>query len=279
MAGGDLPRAAPERSPALGFRRERRHARRIEHAHLPRFGEEFGGREGSRRSAPGREARVEPSMVAGGDVRRGGAEVEVDEPFLRSGACRRVGAILRGDRVLLAPVERREDVEAILREVAPAGGDRALVHVAAAALGDVRERRGLEAAVVLARDEVDDAGDGVGAVDRRRAVLQDLDAIDRGDRDRVDVRRAAQERVVRQAASIEEHEGVAVADAAQVRARHARVAALADRQRSVHAVEVRRHVRQDLGSGGPAAAKDVIAGDRLDRQRGLARRCAGCAIR
>src|SRR5690606_5305092 len=46
---------------------------------------------------------------------------------------------------------------------------------------------GLEAFEVLAGDDVDHAGHGVGAVDRRGAVLQDLDALDHDRWDRGDV--------------------------------------------------------------------------------------------
>ena len=45
----------------------------------------------------------------------------------------------------------------------------------------------VETLEVLFQDEVDDAGDGVGAVHRRRATRDDLDALDRRSRDRVHV--------------------------------------------------------------------------------------------
>ena len=44
-------------------------------------------------------------------------------------------------------------------------------------------RGGGEAGELLAQDHVDHARDGVGAVDGRRAVLQDLDALDGVERD------------------------------------------------------------------------------------------------
>src|SRR5690606_34927119 len=47
--------------------------------------------------------------------------------------------------------------------------------------------RGLDALVVLAGDDVDHATDGVGTIDGRSAGRQDLDALDGGHRDRVEV--------------------------------------------------------------------------------------------
>jgi len=61
----------------------------------------------------------------------------------------------------------------------------------------------------LAGDDVDDAGDRVRAVDRRRAVLEDLDALDHAERDRVEVgggRDAAARRAVDPAHAVDQHE-------------------------------------------------------------------------
>jgi hypothetical protein len=72
--------------------------------------------------------------------------------------------------------------------------------------------------VVLARDEVDHAADRVGAVERRGAVLQHLDALDRGGRDvvQVDAGVVAGRSEVGQAAAVQQHQRGRGADAAQV---------------------------------------------------------------
>jgi hypothetical protein len=72
---------------------------------------------------------------------------------------------------------------------------------------------------LLARDDVDDARDRVRAVDRRRAILEDLDAVDHGERDRVEVGRrgdTAGRRAVDPAHAVDQHEHALGAEVAQV---------------------------------------------------------------
>ena len=74
---------------------------------------------------------------------------------------------------------------------------------------------------ILARDEVHDAGHGVGAVHRGGAARDDLDALDRGRRDRVQVdghRRVDGHRTI----AVEQHEVAIRAEAAQAQHRGAR---------------------------------------------------------
>jgi hypothetical protein len=62
-----------------------------------------------------------------------------------------------------------KDVEAILRKIAITAGDDRLIPIAAAVLGPAAVSRRFETLEILAQDEVDDAGDRVGAIDRRGA--------------------------------------------------------------------------------------------------------------
>ena len=66
----------------------------------------------------------------------------------------------------------------------------------------------LDPGVVTSQDEVDDATNGVRAVEGGRAVPQYLDAVDRGQRNRTQVHRAfnARDRTVGQAAAIQQHQ-------------------------------------------------------------------------
>ena len=83
--------------------------------------------------------------------------------------------------------------------------------VSAAGLRHAGVRGRLDALHVRARDEVDDAADRIGAVHRGCAVLQNLDALDRRERNRVEVHARAVEGVVRDPAPVEQHERACVA--------------------------------------------------------------------
>jgi hypothetical protein len=89
------------------------------------------------------------------------------------------------DLAALVVVEHAEHVELVRAEVAPAGGQGRAVVVLAAGPADAARR--LDAAEVAPHDDVHDAGDRVRAVDRRGAVLQDLDPLDRARRNGVQV--------------------------------------------------------------------------------------------
>src|SRR5690606_31181488 len=101
--------------------------------------------------------------------------------------------------------------------VGDAEDGRSVFQVTALDLGLAVAVTQLGAVEVLAQDDVDHAADGVGAVHRRSAVGQDLDALDRGQRDGVDVgARGGRHRVGRGATAVDQHEGTAGAEAAQV---------------------------------------------------------------
>src|SRR5690606_14588685 len=126
---------------------------------------------------------------------------------------------------------------------------RSVFQVTALDLGLAVAVTQLGAVEVLAQDDVDHAADGVGAVHRRSAVGQDLDALDRGQRDGVDVgARGGRHRVGRGATAVDQHEGTAGAEAAQVDRR----------QRLGRAARLRLEVAEG-GEGG--ITQDVRDGD------------------
>ncbi len=147
------------------------------------------------------------------------------------------------------------------------------VDVAAAFLGDIDEGRCLRALVIAAGDEVDDAADGVGAVDGRCTIAEDFDAFDRGERDGVQVHRATLQAVGGDAAAVQQHERRIGALAAQVGAGHAVVAALVlvddarVARQVVRAIAGDVEIAEQLLGGGDALLVDLLLGEGGDRQR------------
>jgi hypothetical protein len=83
------------------------------------------------------------------------------------------------------------------------------------------------AGVVALQDEVDDAADGVRAIDGGGAVHVDLDALDGAERNGVEVDEAVLDaRRARHAATVDQNQRVARAAAAQIGGRHAQRAEL-----------------------------------------------------
>src|SRR5690606_22327369 len=165
-----------------------------------------------------------------------------------------------------------EHVPAVQIQAAATGQQVGAVDVRPARLRQVGEYRGFHALVVLAGDEVDDTADGVGAVHGRGAVAQHLDPVDRGERGRAEVHRAALEAVGGDAAAVEQHQGRVGALPAQVGAGDAVVAALllVD-DAGVAGQVVRRvagdvHVHQQLFGRGNALGLDLGALEHRDRE-------------
>ncbi|MNI67433.1 hypothetical protein D3C81_885530 [compost metagenome] len=75
----------------------------------------------------------------------------------------------------------------MLLEVTEAGQQVGLALVQAALGGGAETTAHFHALEVATQDDVDDAGDGVRAVHRRGAILQHFDALDRADRQRIEV--------------------------------------------------------------------------------------------
>jgi hypothetical protein len=127
--------------------------------------------------------------------------------------------------------------------------------------------RETRAAKVLAKDEVDDAGHCIRAIDRRGPVFQNLDAIDGRDGDEIEVYRTAIRRIVGSPAAIQEHQRRTVSQAAQIRARQTRLG-VSDRRVEGDvspADEIRGDMAHDVRCSERSAALDVLARDDLHR--------------
>ena len=174
------------------------------------------------------------------------------------------------DLVALVVVEHAEDVELVGAEVAPAAGQGGAVFVLAAGLAAADGR--LEAAIVAPHDDVHHAGDGVGAVDRRGAVLQDLDPLDRarGNGVQVDegVLQVLGEAVAGDPAAVDQHQGRLLAEAAQRDAGGARGEAVGEAFAEA-AAGVRRQVAQHFRDRRLARSARFLPGDHVDRRDGL----------
>jgi hypothetical protein len=128
----------------------------------------------------------------------------------------------------------------------------------------------------FAQAQVDDAGDGVGAVLGRGAVTQHLHAFDRDCRNRVEVEggRAAADRAVDvdqgadvTAHAVDQHQGLVRSQAPQ-RGRTHVVGAVGDGR--ARKVDGRGQVRERLGQFGAAAlASQGLAADHVDRRDGV----------
>src|SRR5688572_23134098 len=126
--------------------------------------------------------------VARGDMARERVARDANQTLIDVDAAVREVAVDAVERLVLAVVGVEEDVVLVLCEVAEADGTRRVPLLAAtAARGRAVVHGRFRAAEILSQDEVDDAADGVASVDGRRAVLQYLHALDRRERNRVEV--------------------------------------------------------------------------------------------
>ena len=151
------------------------------------------------------------------------------------------------DRVGLGVADAEHGIAAAVVEIG-AEGEAGADDGAVALLGDAEAAGRLEPGEVAPGDEVDDAGDGVGAVDRGAAAGGDVDPLDQGGRDVVDVDDRG-DAVGDEALAVEQDEVAVGAEAAQV-----------DIGRAVGAVVDRR---ADIGDGAGQVADQLLGGDRL----------------
>ena len=114
-------------------------------------------------------------------------------------------------------VGAEEEVAAARGFLAVAQRQPALLSIAT--LGQAVARRDFAALLLLLQDDVDDAGHRIGAVDGRCAAAHDLDAVDHGQRNAVEVGQPAQvgrsQAVVRHAAAVDQDQRRARAQAVQ----------------------------------------------------------------
>src|SRR5690606_38861315 len=166
----------------------------------------------------------------------------------------------RADRFLLRVTgaeHRRETLAAAADGHAAVGG---LAVFLVLAVGGIQ----LDAVEGLAGDDVDHAGDGIGAVDRRRAVFKNLDAFDDRQRDGVEIGAAAHARgggLVDPADAVDKHQDalgfqVAKVDLRRPRADAATVGRIADIARGVELgaerLRAAGHLLQQFAAAGDA---------------------------
>ena len=181
-------------------------------------------------------------------------------------------ALVHGVRFLLLVVERDVGIVLVLGQVADAAGDRRLVLVAFAVVRGAGGAGHRDAGELLAQDDVDHAGHGVGTIDGGRAVLQHFDALDSVERDLLDVhvRRVAVigQAEIRHAAAVHEDEGVVGPQAAQRNAGAGSREAVGERRTNL-AVVVGGDLADDVGDRLETRGLDIFARDRFDRCRGF----------
>ncbi len=191
---------------------------------------------------------------------------------IRRGEEHAAGVVARPARRVLLQ-ELTSDVQEALLADLEAVVRRGLDLGTVAAAGDAGGGHDVGKIGVVLGDDVDHAGDRVGAVLRGGAVAQDLDALDRTGRDRVEVGAdcAAAERAIEvdqralvAALAVDQDQDLVGSQAAQARG--------IDVVRTVGHGLRRRYVgrgqgRQHASGLGPAAARDLVSGDDVDRDR------------
>jgi hypothetical protein len=162
-------------------------------------------------------------------------------------------------------------------DVAAAAGEivadhrRDILIAAEAARGDSGLAADLDALIVAAQHEVDDAGDGVRTVDGRIAAGDDVDPLDQVVRNRIDVRRdgVVQDVGGDVAAAVDEHERAERAEAAQIEQVEARNADAGARILLGIGAAQLGQVVQRVADIGVALLEEGVAADRGDRNRGF----------
>ena len=169
-----------------------------------------------------------------------------------------------GEGLLLVLQGRREEHAAFVTGGTGRGVDVVGLRVAIR-LRDAGVAADLGAVVALAEDDVDHSGDGVRSIDRRGAVLQHLDALDRGVGDGVQVGRRVCARAARNhAAAVDEHQRAGRAEAAECDADRAVVPVVHLR---VDGVALLRQRLEEIADGDAAGGLDLIAADDGDGRR------------
>ena len=216
----------------------------------------------ARRCKTGRNGQERTWVTHGGPAALRVAEIVTDRPV--AFGCREFRAML---------VTCGEQEVAIIGIPSADGIDRI---VAVRAVDQLVVTADFEAFVIVARDEVDHARHGVGAVGCGGAVFQDLDPADCGQRQDVGVNRAVAgegERVWRQALAVQQHQGARGTETAQVdRARAFRALGA-----SVELVGIAEHTARDrqrldqVKRRGAALQLEIFRRQHIDGQRSVFR--------
>jgi hypothetical protein len=232
--------------------------------------------------------RMRAAVVTGrlgvGRARAGTTDLRADRGLDAAEARRAVDA--RRERVVLDRVHEvaLECEQRLAVEVFEGVGDAPVVagaatdplqvaDVAAAAGRGLHAQLDVVAFVVGLQDHVHHARNRVGTVDRRRAAGQDLDPLDGAGRDVVEVLEVAlavvRERIVRRAAAVDQQQGTAWAEAAQVDHGGVRGEAAGRVQVVLGRTAGLGDRLQRVGDGDEAFAFELLARDHGDRSRSL----------
>ena len=178
------------------------------------------------------------------------------------------------DRIGLLIAERQDGIALVLGEVRTERQVAAEV-TAIAAPGDLVGGRRLDTLEIVARDEVDDAGDRIGTVGGGRAAGQRIDPLDQRERNVVEID-AAIEIGRRDAVAVEQHDVAEVAEPAQIDIEGARTTIVHRRTNVRHGTRQRT---QDFLRGIGLPQPDFVLADDLHRRRaddvGIADKRAG----
>ncbi len=179
-------------------------------------------------------------------------------------------AIADLDRVGLADVQAEEGIPAVSGQIAGAGGQGRLLRVAIAVTGQAIGATQDGALEVAAQDDVDHAGDGIGAIDCRGAVLEHFHALDGIERNGAqvgeDLLAVVGQAVGGHAAAVQQDQGRARAQAAQRNAGATTGKAVAEGLGD-GAGAISGQGLQVFGNRGLAGAVDFLAGYYLHRRR------------
>ena len=109
--------------------------------------------------------------------------------------------------LVLAITDGGHDVEILACQIAIATQQGGLIDVATTLFGHVSEHAGVHALIVCSGDEIDHATDGIGSIDCRGPIFQNVDALHSGNRQLVDINRATIDPVGRNSAPVQQDQG------------------------------------------------------------------------
>ena len=179
-----------------------------------------------------------------------------------------VVAIGREHVVLVIVLDREGDIAAVIGQIRT-GNHREAVALKRIVLGKTGLRTHADALEIVAQYEVDHARYRVGAIGRRRAAGDRLDALDQIDRDRIDIYTGAAGAAGNVALAAHQHQRSRLAEAAQVQRVQARGA---DKAAAVAGAEGRgkgRQIVEQIAQIGAAGTEHIVGVDLVYRRRDL----------
>ena len=269
MVRSNLYGSSRQQGYRFGGRNDVDDVREIERARIVEFG--YQSRQWRCATGSGRWKARAFGLVAVPDFDSAGecSKTQINQSLFGPVTGPREFTIPPGQRPSPLPIDIDERVIAVLDQVAETHGRRNLRLIGAAMFGTLHVSADFETAIVLAKHEVDHAGDRVRAIDRRRTVAKDLYALHGGKWNHRQVDGEAQERIVSESATVQQDERVPLANAAKVGTRETRDRRLTNRLPVVAAIEVRRDVAHQFGGRRPSGALDFGTRDDLEWQQAV----------